>query len=332
MEDIDYAGNSSQVPAGQHDHTIDASGKFAIPGLWDMHIHTFSEKTMELYPINGVVGARVMWGMPMHHDWRKKFESGKSLGPRMLIASAIIDGKNPIWPGSIVATGKATGIEAVEKALKFKADFAKVYSLLPREAYFAIAEKCDQENLPFDGHVPLLVSPLEASKAGQRCMAHMYEIILGCSSREDELRDLRIQFVEENDDSVRALFGSKAPPTRRRAYESYDKEKASKLFETFVKNGTWQCPTLTVLHNLAYLTEPKVQNNPNLKYINKMLRNFIAPKKRRRKQSESEIEFEQQRFKMNLKILGDMHKAGVRILAGTDVMNPFCLPGFSLHD
>jgi imidazolonepropionase-like amidohydrolase len=27
-----------------------------------------------------------------------------------------------------------------------------------------------------------------------------------------------------------------------------------------------------------------------------------------------------------------MHRAGVGIIAGTDVMNPYCFPGFSLHD
>ena len=27
-----------------------------------------------------------------------------------------------------------------------------------------------------------------------------------------------------------------------------------------------------------------------------------------------------------------MHKAGVRFLAGTDVTNPYCFPGFGLHD
>jgi imidazolonepropionase-like amidohydrolase len=27
-----------------------------------------------------------------------------------------------------------------------------------------------------------------------------------------------------------------------------------------------------------------------------------------------------------------MHKSGVEFLAGTDVPNPFCFPGFSLHD
>ena len=35
---------------------------------------------------------------------------------------------------------------------------------------------------------------------------------------------------------------------------------------------------------------------------------------------------------MRSKIVGEMHRAGVRILAGTDAGAPYAVPGFSLHD
>ena len=37
-------------------------------------------------------------------------------------------------------------------------------------------------------------------------------------------------------------------------------------------------------------------------------------------------------FQKELAIVGAMRKAGVPILAGTDTGNPFCFPGFSLHE
>jgi hypothetical protein len=45
-------------------------------------------------------------------------------------------------------------------------------------------------------------------------------------------------------------------------------------------------------------------------------------------------EFELQRnlFKADEKLVGLMFRAGVPLLAGTDAMNPFCFPGFGLHD
>ena len=327
---ITYVGKAPNVTLPETTNRIDGSGKYAIPGLWDMHIHAYSVNEMALFPLNGVTGVRLMWGMPMHHNWRQQFNSAERLGPRMLIASPIIDGPDPIWTGSLIASDKETGIKAIETAIAGKADFAKVYSLLPREAYFAIAEKCKQKGLPFAGHVPRMVTPTEASNAGQRSMEHMYEIILACSSRADELRNRQSKFVAENGGSVRAL-ATRGPSTLRQALDSFDPAVADKLFATFKKNNTWQCPTLTVLRNLAFLTEPEIQNNPNLKYINKGLRSFLAPKKPRRPQTEQQVQIQRERFKQLQHILGEMHSAGVPIIAGTDVLNPFCLPGFSLH-
>ena len=329
---ITFVGGSSSAPdAGEEVQVVNGRGKFAIPGLWDMHIHAYSPKDMQLFPINGVVGVRLMWGMPMHHAWRKDFESGTQLGPRMMIASAIIDGPKPIWPGSIVAIDKESGVAAVDKAIKGNADFAKVYSLLPRDAYFAIADTCKRKGLPFDGHVPRMVTVTEASNAGQRSMEHMYEVQIACSSRATELRKILADFVEQNEGEVRSLFTGDAPGVMRQAFDSYDAEIAAELFSKLKKNSTWQCPTLTVLRNLAFLTEPEIQSNPNLKYINKGMRNFIAPKQPRRKQSDEQVLFERKRFEKTLQMVGSMHQAGVPIIAGTDVLNPFCLPGFSLH-
>ena len=115
-----------------------------------------------------------------------------------------------------------------------------------------------------------------------------------------------------------------------RAFETYDKEKAEKLFAKFVENETYQCPTLTVLRNLAYLNEDRVQKNPNLKYIPAMFVPSLAPKKRSG-QTEASIKRSRMLFRQNMEILAAMQKAQVPIIAGTDCLNPFCLPGFSLH-
>jgi adenine deaminase len=37
-------------------------------------------------------------------------------------------------------------------------------------------------------------------------------------------------------------------------------------------------------------------------------------------------------YKKNLELVGMMRQSGVELLAGTDVGNPYCMPGFSLHD
>lgn len=311
--------------------TVEAAGQFAIPGLWDMHIHWYGQDSMQLFPINGVTGVRVMWGSFMHHAWRRAFEKQQRLGPHMLIGSVIIDGADPIWPGSLIATDAESGRKAVANAIKAKSDFAKVYSLLPREAYFAIAEEANRQGLPFDGHVPMMVSASEASEAGQRCMEHLYEMLLACSGEEHTLRAMQAELVEA-EGKVRALSGSQVRrDVRRRALATYDAEKAAQLFATFRSNNTWHCPTLTVNRNLAYLQEPEIQNNPDLQYIPENMLRFVAPAKDRFGDNDEARQFARAALEKKYEILLAMHRAGVRLLAGTDVLNPFCLPGFSLH-
>src|SRR5271165_3289851 len=67
-------------------------------------------------------------------------------------------------------------------------DFIKVQSFVPRDAYFAIVVEAKRQGMPFAGHVPELVSAVEASDAGQRSLEHSMGIWQSCSSAELELR------------------------------------------------------------------------------------------------------------------------------------------------
>src|SRR5215467_83251 len=48
----------TRLPADARE--INATGKFMIPGLWDMHAHPSGEGTLALFIANGVTGVRVM--------------------------------------------------------------------------------------------------------------------------------------------------------------------------------------------------------------------------------------------------------------------------------
>jgi hypothetical protein len=134
--------------------------------------------------------------------------------------------------------------------------------------------------------------------------------------------------------SPRGLYDNKelASTINQRAVNSFDETKAKALFERLAKNQTWQCPTLTVLRNLAFLETPEIQNNPNLKYIPPTFRSTIAPAQDKNGRSAEAFARSQENYRWNLKLLRQIHVARVPILAGTDCLNPFCLPGFSLHE
>jgi imidazolonepropionase-like amidohydrolase len=335
---ITAVGRASDLPKPPGATVVDAKGKYLIPGLWDMHVHFAFKPYGALFVASGVTGVRVMWGNPpytpgrFHDQWRQQFRAGKAVGPNMTIASAIVDGPNPIWPGSIVVRNAAEGREAVRSSKKEGADFIKVYELLPRDAYFAIAEEAKAQGIPFAGHVPQLVTPAEASDAGQKSMEHLYSILLGCSKREDELVKKRAVAFKDSKGiaTLKAVAQSEFDDVRN----TYSEEKAQALFARLKKNGTWQCPTLTVLRAIAWLDDPEFTTDPRLKYTPSYVRSMWNPKTDFRMKSSTAADYARMKkdFERRLTLVGAMHKAGVRFLAGTDEMNPYCFPGFSLHD
>src|SRR5262249_29744687 len=158
-----------------------------------------------------------------------------------------------------------------------------------------------------------------------KSIEHLTGVARGCSSEEEAI------FAEAQRDPRPG--DTKIRPTTR-AWETYDDAKAQALFVRFVRNGTWQCPTLTMLRATSQLDHPQFVNDNRLKYMSKAVRWSWVPKNNLRFKDmtvDGWAAFRVQ-FSASMKLVGRMQSAGVNILAGTDAFNPFCFPGFSLHD
>ena len=320
---IQEVGPSDKVTPPSGATLVDATGKYLIPGLWDMHVHgTSNAWSYSLYLANGVVGVREMWGPDDANSWRKEHSASREQTPTFYLGSPIIDGPKPIWPGSVSVSNDMEGRAAVDLYAQRGADFIKVYSRLTRSAYFAIADEARARGIPYAGHVPYAIRVSEASAAGQKSVEHLMGIALGTSSQEDALfADQPRTHAERNRSELRAD-------------ESYDDMKAQALFAEFLKNGTWQCPTLTVLQAESRLDDPQFTSDGRLKYVPLRLRRSWDPRNDFRFKTMTAADFAvaRQLFQHDLELVGRLYRAGVGIIAGTDTMNPFIFPGFSLHD
>lgn len=131
-------------------NSVDAHGAFLIPGLWDMHVHVHDKDELPLYVANGVTGIRIMSGDKDTAGLRKQLAS-ESPSPEIYLASAIVDGSPPVWDGSIVVKKPDDARRKVDEIKASGADFVKVYSRIPRDAYFAIADEAKRQHIPFEG-------------------------------------------------------------------------------------------------------------------------------------------------------------------------------------
>ena len=333
---ITEIGTSAKVHPPRDARVVDATGKFLIPGLWDMHVHWGDTDFLPLFLANGVTGIRIMWGLPVHKEWRQKSEAGQLLVPHLVIASTIIDGPKPFWPSSVSVSTEAQARQAVIQAKQAGADFVKVYSFLPREEYFAIVDEAKKQGLPFAGHLPFSVSAEEASRAGQKSFEHLAGLLPAVSTRSGEFFQAAQADLAEEIAAGRVTFwGNHYKAIRQAEIDHYSPETAAALFDVFKKNGTWQVPTLTLLRSLAYVDDPAFANDPRVKYMPRWAQKQWAPATAPYlygPRSPEDFAFAKKEFQKDLELVAAMQKAGVGILAGTDTSNPLCMPGFSLHD
>ena len=330
------------INLGRDVEVVNASGKYLIPGLWDMHVHlvqrhTGEEVTGTILPLlvaNGVTGVRDMGGdLAMLKELRAEIAAGRIRGPRMVISGPMIDGNPPVYQPAIAVTEAGEARVAVDKLEHDGVDFIKVQSALGRDAFFAVAQESANFSLPFVGHVPESVTPVEASEAGMASQEHMLGILLACSSDEAALRQrdaAEAANPPKNAEEANA-FGQER---RNRIVASYSSEKAAALGRTLVKNDTWITPTLVFLDHVARSDDAELDHTKLLQYIPQRIRQqwqsdrqqFLAGR------SADNLASWKAFLRKHTDAVHDLHAAKVSFLAGTDLGAADVVPGFSLHE
>jgi hypothetical protein len=341
-EQIAAIGPSKSVFIPRKTKTLDGAGKFLVPGLVDMHVHLTGagEPTgsrdfiLPLLLANGITTVRDMGGdLESLIKLRHEIERGQLQAPRILFAGPYLDGNPPFFQPSLVVTNSAAAAEDVHSLISRGADFIKVQSNLSRDAYFAIAEVCRRERITLVGHVPDHVTASEASDAGQKSIEHLTGVLRACSSDEPLL--IRKQFAAGPKKATIGQSLNRELGWQRELLQSYSDEQATDLITKFLRNQTWQVPTLILLRNDAFptpATDPS--RDPRQKYVpRQVLANWQKSVKDRDKGATiEEFSLRSSLMQASLRIVGKLNTAGVPILAGTDTTAPFVFPGSSLHE
>lgn len=327
---------TSQAKFPGNAFVINASGKYLIPGLWDMHVHIFNnisqtppdENDFSLYIANGVTGIREMWTkideMPQINLWRKQFFEQPGTIPRFGAVGTLVDGSSSKLRNSDTVSTEAEARLMVQRIKAAGIDFVKVYDRLSRETYFAIADEARKQHIPFEGHVPYHILLKEAVDAGQYSIEHLTGSRIVFNDFDEDCSTFVDETIKELPDSIAA--GSPSVPFMKQALELCDENKALVLFQYLAEKCIWECPTL-VLYKRFATDSVELFNDPRLKYISLPDRQIwknntgahlkdVSPKILERALTQIAI----------------MKKAGVQFLAGTDVDNDYLYPGFSLHD
>lgn len=324
-ERIAFVGRDDRasVPAGGT--VVDASGQFMIPGLWDMHVHTFfgddlgdsaNDVILPLFIANGVTGVRDM-GSDLAHivGASKEIGAHRLLGPRMMFAGPMLDGLKTTYPASIAIKSEADGRRAVNELAATGASFIKVQSNVPRDAYFAIADQSRKLQIPFVGHVPDAIRASEAVDAGQQSFEHLIGIFEASSTAETEL-----------------LKGPKGPGV---FLDTFDPTREATIIKMLAKHHTWQCPTLFWERGQWLVDTVDPEQDADTRYAPATWKSKEWPRWKASilKSLDTDPLVVRERFvEHELGLVKRLKAAGVPFLAGTDTpAGVGVMPGFSLH-
>ena len=270
------------------------------------------EYEFSLLLANGVTTIRNMIGDPKHLQWRESIQSGELLGPTIYTAGPIIDGDPPMWPGSVVVTTVEEARATVFKQKEAGYDFLKVYNGLSREAYDALIAAARTYRMPVVGHVPDEVGLLHALQSGLRSIEHL-----------------------EGYDT--ALLREGAVKGHLFSWDRLDEKRFAEIARRTEHAGTWNCPTLVVFQKWIAPEEKDLLRQrlaqKGAKYVSpQTVRSWRLEETYLKDVSREWAQGIRVTDKVRKQIVKALHDAGARILLGTDYLNPFVIPGFSIHE
>lgn len=275
--------------------TLDGTGMYVIPGLWDMHVHAYftndtskfhstSEVMFPLFIVNGVTGVRDLGSnLDATLAARDSVAAHQLVGPRMMVSGPMIDGPTSRYVAAIKVT---TGDEARAAVRMLKArgvDMIKTQTLVPKDAYFALADEAARVGIRFEGHVPREITGLEAVQANQRSFEHL------------------ISVTDTNTTLIAAL----------------------------AQHQVWQCPT--VVNSVG--TPADVASDPGLPYwLRSAVDGWLKTAATQAAASDSAALATGLRATRRLALIKQLYDAKIPFLAGTDAPAGYDLvPGASLH-
>jgi imidazolonepropionase-like amidohydrolase len=316
-------GPAAKLRAPEGATRVDASGKYLLPGLAEMHGHLpaptsppeLVEHVLFLYVANGVTTVRGMQGNPAALEHRAAIASGRLLGPRLYVAGPPLSG------------GAAKTVEIAEKMVREQKtlgyDLLKIQEGLTPAVYNAIAKTAHEVKIDFAGHVPNDVGVRGAIAARQRSIDHL---------------DNYIDAIEAEDSPAR---GGDAQARAQWVPFHIDERKIAEIAQLTRKAEVWNVPTMAlwdVFHN-GETGDALRKSHTEIRYMPRTTVDQWVQRKNAMLQPPNNVfmgfgvggKTGARVMELRRKMLKGLRDAGAKIALGTDSPQVFSVPGFSIH-
>ncbi|NIG57424.1 amidohydrolase family protein [Chitinophaga sp. Cy-1792] len=312
---------------------FDGHQKYAMPGLWDMHMHfgggdTLADENknfLNLYLAHGITTIRDCSAdiSDLVIKWRNEVNNGVLDGPTIFTSGPKLEGYKSIWLNDLeIGTSKELQ-QALDSLQKIKVDFVKVTdNTLKNDLYLEALREARKRGWPVSAHIPYSLTMDQVTAAGLSAVEHLqYAWKAGVK---DEAK-------------LSAMIASgelKGKEINKYIMANFDTATAMKTYRMMAARGTAITPTITLPHLLAYLDVDNHQQDSYLQYIGSGLQGTYDWRVKRTMQDDSAaISWRKEVYNKSTAILPLLQRAGVKIMAGTDAgyLNSYDYPGIGLH-
>lgn len=309
---------------------IKATGKYVIPGLWDMHVHMehFMDSAVPLLLANGVTGVREMGTSLNHVKLTQNMHNKGTLMPRIVYSGKVANTfPNEEAPGHhFNLKTEAEARKAVQLLKQHKVDHVKMYTNISDKLYAVVLDEAKKQKLPVAGHLPLTIRADKASNDGMRSFEHLHGMHIATASQKSGLFN---QFVKEVATGALDRDHLRYYDYEIKAAAYYSAGDSQKLYETFKQNETYQVPTMVTMTSVN-----KPTPDQRIKYVAPSIQKQWLTGIKRTQSNKREVKLLNQMVQINSDLIRKMNQAGVPIMAGSDAtyMMPNLYYGFSLHE
>jgi len=313
-------GPAADVSVPRSATEVRLDGKWVIPGLIDAHTHVQSWMLTRLLAY-GVTAIRDVGGvLDSVTVLRDDVGLGSTLGPRMYIAGAMVDGSPATWPEAIAVTSSTEARQAVDRLMLLGVSHVKVYTRIDEPLLRAILDEAATFELPVTGHLGK-VDAVTAARLGVTAIEHLTGIVEATVEHPEP-------YFRAHDDFFTGWNQTE------RAWPMLDPAAIERTVAALVGAGTTIVPTLVLHEAYSRLTDQAYVSALDLRGVPDSIQaswNIPDLVRRARLTADDFRAFRRSRSYQD-RFVRLYQRAGGRIAAGTDTPNQLLAPGASLHD
>ncbi len=342
---------SADMASENAETVIDGTGKYLIPGLMDMHVHTsisaVLDNSLKLFFANGVTSIRDMsadcWEprgeiylcLDEMRSFAAEIERAERIGPHYAkLGSPFVQSDrtnqlpkdhDPLY----TPQSEEDGVKVVAYLEERGVDFIKVYHAIFPGAFNGLMQEANRRGLEVSGHIPLLLGAKAASDAGVRTIEHAKEMVTDCSSYTAEYRGAMNAMLRGEEGAA----WPKEIDRLRGTVETFDPERCAQLMSALAANGTYYVPTHGTREFDLLASDPDYRSDPRLRFIGAFqLEDWQRDIDRTASASDEIKDLYSGFYQTGLRVTKIAFDQGVQVMLGTDANDTMIIPGFSAHD